>query len=271
MIFHSFSAFDVVIQNRILFEYLFYLIIHILFAPAIVWIFFYLRKKKDFNLSTAKIIFSSVFGSIVNVIFNFFVMFTPSLYQNPIYYVSRIFNCLICLLILVLLFSFLNIKELNEEVDIINKLRTKEHEQFKINKENIELINIKCHDLRHQLRDLTEAYKDIDKTQIESLAKAINIYDTKTKTGNPTLDIVLQEKSLICRNRNILIESMVDGRIIDFISEGDLYSLFGNILDNAIESVQMIENKFKRIITLKVKSVGGGGYLSMKKIRLLEI
>jgi sensor histidine kinase regulating citrate/malate metabolism len=47
---------------------------------------------------------------------------------------------------------------------------------------------------------------------------------------------------------------MVDGDLLAFIHVKDICSLFGNILDNAIEATQQVEEKEKRLITLSVRS-----------------
>ena len=41
---------------------------------------------------------------------------------------------------------------------------------------------------------------------------------------------------------------MVDGEKLSFIEDGDLYCLFGNLTDNALEAVSKIPNEEKRII-----------------------
>ena len=43
---------------------------------------------------------------------------------------------------------------------------------------------------------------------------------------------------------------------MNFIEDGDLYCLFGNITDNALEAVTQIDEIEKRIINMTVKSKG---------------
>ena len=45
---------------------------------------------------------------------------------------------------------------------------------------------------------------------------------------------------------------MADGKQLNRLSEADIYSLFGNMLDNAIESVVKIKDRQKRLISLHV-------------------
>ena len=42
-------------------------------------------------------------------------------------------------------------QELEEELFLINQLRSQEREQYYITKESIETINRKCHDLKYQI------------------------------------------------------------------------------------------------------------------------
>ena len=79
------------------------------------------------------------------------------------------------------------------------------------------------------------------------------IYDSIVKTGNEVLDTILTEKSLKCGKNDIQLTCTVDNSNLDFISISDLYSLFGNIVENAIEAVLKIDDKKKRVICLNVK------------------
>ncbi len=49
---------------------------------------------------------------------------------------------------------------------------------------------------------------------------------------------------------------MIDGSLFNFLTEREIYSLFGNALDNALEAVSKIEDPEKRMITLKSNSRG---------------
>lgn len=47
---------------------------------------------------------------------------------------------------------------------------------------------------------------------------------------------------------------MVEGKKLSFMDSGDLYCLFGNIIDNALEAVKQLPDKDKRIINLVIKT-----------------
>ena len=78
------------------------------------------------------------------------------------------------------------------------------------------------------------------------------IYDSAIQTGNRVLDVVLTEKSLYCEAEHITLTCMVDGAKLGFIDQADLYALFGNALDNAIESVMKQRDPAKRVIQVSV-------------------
>ena len=50
---------------------------------------------------------------------------------------------------------------------------------------------------------------------------------------------------------------MADGQKLSFISDGDLYCLFGNIIDNALEAVNKVPEKERRVINIVVKEKNG--------------
>ena len=69
------------------------------------------------------------------------------------------------------------------------------------------------------------------------------------------MDLILTEKSLLCQKQNIKLTCLADCTKLGFISNEDLYSLFGNAIDNAIEAVMKINDIDKRNINLIVRNV----------------
>ena len=50
---------------------------------------------------------------------------------------------------------------------------------------------------------------------------------------------------------------MADGAALDFMAPADLYALFGNALDNAIEAVEHLDDAARRSISLIVRRRAG--------------
>ena len=142
---------------------------------------------------------------------------------------------------------------MHDKVADMAELLHNEREQYRLTKESIDIINLKCHDLKHQVARLRE---DVSEKHIAEIENAIMIYDTNVKTGNDTLDVLLTEKKLQCEAKKITFTCMVNGDVINFMDDMDIYSLFGNAISNAIESVSRIAEPTRRQISLKVRRVG---------------
>jgi hypothetical protein len=211
-------------------------------------------------LPSASIIALASASLIINNLLNMFLL-NSEVPESLIAlkYIIFIFNMLSSVMILFIMFSLVHEKKLENEVVAINQMRHEEEKQYALSKETIDLINIKCHDLRHQIRALQTSHSTISPEEIKSIEDATRIYDTRIKTGNPSLDIILQEKALLCNEHGILFSCITDGSALNFITESDIYALFGNILDNAIESVLRLPEE-KRSITLKIKKAPGGAF-----------
>ena len=92
--------------------------------------------------------------------------------------------------------------------------------------------------------------------ELDELKKAVDIYGSTVKTGNETLDVLLAERSIVCKGRGIQLDYIADGAKLDFLKPGEVYSLFGNALDNAIEAVTPLEPD-RRYIGLQVRAERG--------------
>lgn len=155
---------------------------------------------------------------------------------------------IICAIVLYLQNELFRKSMMKQELDLMNLLLEKEQEQYRLSRENIAIINQKCHDLKHQLRAIRKS-TEADKNQyIKEVEESIKIYEAIVKTGNEVLDTILTEKSLYCKERGIVVSCVADGALLSFMHTMDLYSLFGNALDNAIEAVEKIETEEHRQI-----------------------
>lgn len=172
---------------------------------------------------------------LVDVVLNAFTVYVRDGYDKTYDIVTHVYNILCCVLVFYLQFSMMTIFEKQREVETVLRALHQSQLQYEGHREKAELINIKCHDLKHQIARF-EA-NGIDRETVENIEKLVAMYDTTVKTGNEVLDVVLTEKRLGCVAKDIKLTVMADGASLSFIKEGDLYALFGNILDNAIEAV----------------------------------
>lgn len=146
---------------------------------------------------------------------------------------------------------------LKSEIETVRQLWIQDKRQYEIAKENIDLINIKCHDLKHKIRAMRLSDGELSDSELGEIENAVAIYDSKVCTGCDPIDVLLTEKSLICAKRNVKLSCMVDGSGLWYMTESELYSLFGNMLTNAVNAVCRMTDESKRVINLTVSRSSG--------------
>lgn len=70
-------------------------------------------------------------------------------------------------------------------------------------------------------------------------------------TGNPILDILLTDKKTLADEKDIKFEIKINNVDINFIEAIELTTIFGNLLDNAIEACENIEEEKKIILSME--------------------
>lgn len=167
---------------------------------------------------------------------------------------AALFNIVLqfyCIILLYLQSALFKKSSMRKELETIQLLWHQQKGQYQLSKETIELINHKCHDLKHQVQAIRAVKDEKEReTYLEKIEKSVQIYSAIVRTGNEILDTILTEKSLICENSGIHINCVADGSLLAFMNPVDLYTLFGNALDNAIEAVRKLESKEKRVIDI---------------------
>ena len=139
-------------------------------------------------------------------------------------------------------------KEMNE----LNLLYERQRQQYQVARQNVQIINRKCHELKVQIADLRRLQPDEATTQsLDEAEQAARMYDANAATGNEVLDVVLTEKSLLCEAQRIRLNCVADGTCLAAIEPGDLYALFSNLLDQAIDAAAQQPND-RRMIDLLV-------------------
>lgn len=202
---------------------------------------YYKNSDIRFDLLAVVIIFICVVLTRVSYILSGFYSLSP-----------RIYAIVCCLLALIIQFNLYRMMSEKYEKEIIRQLWKEERRHYELSKHMIDTINIKCHDLKYKLR----AHDDkLSQEERRSLERAVNIYDGMVKTGNEVLDVILAENHLQCQSNDIKFTFMGNGEALSFISDSDMYSLFGNALDNAREAVMGLKGN-KRVVNLTITKKG---------------
>jgi len=139
------------------------------------------------------------------------------------------------------------------DLNAMENLLNKQYEQYHISQDSIDIINHKYHDLKNQIIAI-RAEKDhyTREKYLEDLENSIKYYEAQYKTGNEVLDTILTSKLITCLDNDINVTCIANGKLLDFIPTMDLCSIFGNAIDNAIESVLKIDDIEKRLIKIAV-------------------
>lgn len=140
-----------------------------------------------------------------------------------------------------------------KELSNINAMLKAQYDKYRNYQNTFDVINMKYHDLKHQIAGLRADMSDAQRQQwIDSLEKELESYSPELETGNSVLDTLIAGKMMNCRANNIKLTCVADGNLLDFMHVADICTIFGNALDNAIESVTLIEDPEKRLVNLSV-------------------
>ncbi len=206
--------------------------------------------EREYPVGVKQLTLSIVMAVIAGCLYQLFFYLAPELSFRQIIITFAQLYCATIFYIQSIVFKK---NAIREELLTMNLLWKQNRDRYSLAKENIDLINQKCHDLKHQIK----ALKDIESSEVREkyiaeLEQSIQIYDAIVKTGNDTLDTILTEKSLYCERNQILVNCVADGSRLDFIHPVDLYAIFGNAMDNAIETVGQIADSGRRVIDVLV-------------------
>ena len=165
---------------------------------------------------------------------------------------DSLYAIICCILCLAMQSELYQKARLTKEIEMVRMLWKKDSKQLAERKDTIELINMKCHDIRHKLEDYHLPITDDEELELKAL---IRIYDQTYRTGSQTLDVLLADRALLCEKDKIQLSFLGDGSRLKFLAEADLYSLLGNALGNAVEAVRQLEEE-KRQISMIIRSSG---------------
>lgn len=145
-----------------------------------------------------------------------------------------------------------------KELSKINGVLKSQYDQYRNYQDSVDLIQMKYHDLKHQIAGLrAETDEQKRKEWLDAMEEEVTAFENVNKTGNQVLDTILAAKIFHCRKNKIQITCVADGKLLDFMHVTDICTIFGNALDNAIESVVLIPEEEKRLIHVQVSAKKG--------------
>ena len=223
-----------------------------------VWAFIEHKIREQEKLAIEPLLLLS-FASIlcVDIVLNAIIVYymnnTLAVVGKVVLYSYRLISTLF---VYIVLYSILRRNIAENELKTVESLWQQDRRIFEFSRENIDLINIKCHDLKHQIRSLKYSGGSVDPSYISELEKSVTIYDNSIKTGNEALDLLFAENSIFMEKNKIKLSVMAEGEELGFMKNSDIYSLFGNALHNAMESLVAVADEDKRLIRMFVRKKG---------------
>ena len=134
-----------------------------------------------------------------------------------------------------MLAGFMNLhkRHLEEENIILHQLLHKDKQRYEQAALANEKIQIKYHDMK-----LHENNGIVDFESLRELEPDSEILRSMYFTGNSALDVILSEKAMMCERLGIRFVCTADGSLLNFVKAHHIYSLVGNALQNAIDSLK---------------------------------
>ncbi len=139
------------------------------------------------------------------------------------------------------------------ELSSINAMLKEQYNNYRNYQDSIDFINVKYHDLKHQIAGLRAEMSDEKRSAwIDQMEAELQTYRPEMQTGNNVLDTIIAGKMMTCQSNGVKLTCVADGKLLGFMHVRDICTIFGNALDNAIESVVMLPDPEKRLVHLTV-------------------
>lgn len=212
-----------------------------------------IHKNETLIIEDSRLLIISIILIICTVILNLIYESFIKASNLTLFIVGCLFDMVCCFLTLFIEFEMLKSKELSEAYIQMKTIWESEKKQLEISKENMDYMKILAHDLKHELNESTLL---ISKDKVDELNRRIAAFGNSIKTGNDILDLVIAERTLIVQKENINLSIIADGSVLSNMKQSDCYSLFMNIMDNAIDAVKELP-KDQREISLAVRESMG--------------
>lgn len=212
-----------------------------------------IHKNETLIIEDSRLLIISIILIICTVILNLIYESFVKVSNLTLFVVGCLFDMVCCFLTLFIEFEMLKSKEISEAYVQMKTIWESEKKQLEISKENMDYMKILAHDLKHELNESTLL---ISKDKVDELNRRIAAFGNSIKTGNDILDLVIAERTLIVQKENINLSIIADGSVLSNMKQSDCYSLFMNIMDNAIDAVKEL-SKDQREISLAVRESMG--------------
>ena len=134
----------------------------------------------------------------------------------------------------------INISELltQKELYAMRHVLSSQYEQFRNYQESEEMLHMMQHDLKHQIEGLRgETNEQKREAWLDKIENELDKWWLPQRTGNAVFDTILSAKLRKARQLDVRVTCVADGALLNRLHVADICTIFGNALDNALESV----------------------------------
>ena len=134
---------------------------------------------------------------------------------------------------------------LEGEIEILEKQAHMRYEYYLAQEQKYNATVHILHDVDKHIKSIEQLYavgENVETTEyVKEIKNMLEPLIPIKYTGNPILDILLTDKAAISKEKNIKFDIKVDNINMDFLEAIDTTTIFGNLIDNAIEAVEKAE------------------------------
>ncbi|EQK39028.1 putative membrane protein [[Clostridium] bifermentans ATCC 19299] len=200
----------------------------------------------------------SASNDLYRIVINNNIEYNNILYMSKISsFIEYVFPYILGITNIILIFIVANsIKSEKEKVklELVNEKLDMQYKYYLMVKESQEKMKQVYHDMNNHMeniRSLKNSSEDVNE-YIDNIEDEVKNNKNIYNTGNALLDIILYEKSKDCIKNNIYFNVGIDFSKCEFIDMIDISSIFSNLIDNAIEACNKIDdNNIEKYITIK--------------------
>lgn len=205
-----------------------------------------IKNREELKFNNAVIFYFAIAFVLVATTLTYYARTAIFWSLNGLVYLLVISSLFTCSTMLV---GFMNIKQkqLEKENEILQELLHKDEQRYEQAKLSNEKIQIKYHDMKQRTHQGVVDYESLKEVETDS-----EILKSTYFTGNRALDVILSEKALMCERLGINFICTADGQVVNFMKPYHIYSLIGNALENAVESVKKETDEALKEITVNI-------------------
>ncbi|MDB8794788.1 GHKL domain-containing protein [Romboutsia sp. 1001216sp1] len=173
--------------------------------------------------------------------------------------------------LLIIIYKITMSNKLKIENEFMKEKIDLEYRYYKKIEENQESIKRIYHDMKNHMICISNLSNEKDvKEYINSLD--LKIPDINFKFGNKILDIIINEKYQICKEKGVKFDIVADFSNLDFIDMMDLCVIFSNALDNAIEACdKILDESISKYISINVTYINSFCFIKIENSKVNDI